>query len=188
MCRYDVDANGCITFVDEGWRQFAITNGAPHYADSASLYGRALLSFISDNTTRHVYAVLMDRVRAERAAVRVPFRCDSPGLRRWLELEMTPGDKGGIAFVSRELRSEPREPVPASSTAVAVPGVEAALIRMCSWCKRVDAGASRWLEIEQAITELGLFAEPRVDAITHGICPDCVQLFERGAGYSFDPV
>jgi hypothetical protein len=187
VCRYDVDAAGCITFVDDGWRAFAAANGAPQYADTATLYGVPLFSFMSDNTTQHVYAVLMDRVRRDRVSVRVPFRCDSPTLRRWLELEMTPREDGGITFVSRQLRAEPREAVLTPADA-ADPARADTLIRMCSWCKKVDAGAAGWLEVEHAVAELGLFVAPRPDIITHGICPECVQLFERGLGYSIEPV
>lgn len=31
---------------------------------------------------------------------------------------------------------------------------------MCGWCKRVDGGAAGWLEVEEAIEALSLFAEP----------------------------
>lgn len=184
MCRYHVDGRGRITFVDEGWRAFAAANAAPQFADTASLYGVPLLSFIGDSTTRQVYAVLMDRVRAEQVAVRVPFRCDAPALRRWMELELTPRPAGGVAFTSRELRTEPRDVVLAFDRPSAQ-GAE--LVRMCSWCKKVEAGAA-WLPLELGVAQLGLFAGPDVPGVTHGICPECTRLFESGAGFRVDPV
>ncbi len=151
------------------------------FAEPSALYGVPLLSFISEPTTRHLYDILLDRVRAEQIVIRVPLRCDSPTLRRWLELEMAPRPADGVAFTSRELRTEARDPViafdrPASSAAP--------LVRMCSWCKKVETQRATWLEVEQAVPQLGLFAVSEVPGITHGICPECVKLFERGAGFS----
>src|SRR6478672_1277449 len=157
MCRYEINADGRITFVDDEWCRFAVANGARQYADPAWLYGKPLLSFISDPTTRQLYALLMARVRASRSAVRVPLRCDAPALRRWLELEISPGADGGLTFASYELRTETRAPIP---TFEAAAGGASALLRMCSWCKRVEAAAGHWQDIEDAIASLALFCAP----------------------------
>jgi len=44
---------------------------------------------------------------------------------------------------------------------------------MCSWCKRVPDGSGRWLEVEEAVAELGLMAGPHLPRVSHGICPAC---------------
>jgi hypothetical protein len=183
VCTYHVDAGDRLVFADEGWRAFARMNAAPGYADPSALYGQPLLSFISDPTTRHIYAGLLERVRREQLQIRVPFRCDAPSCRRWLELVMTPRPDGGVTFVSRELRTEPRrEPV---EIATAAPGGET-FVRMCGWCKKVDAGG-QWLEIEDAIVRLRLFSARETPSVTHGICPACVELFEAGRGVTVEP-
>lgn len=182
VCTYDVDASGRISFVDEDWRAFAIANQALEYASVATLYGRPLLSFISEPTTRHIYALLMARVVDEQVTIRVPFRCDAPAMRRWYEMEMSPRPAGGVRFTSRVVRTEPRETLLHFDRAPA-----GALVRMCSWCKTIDAGGGRWLKLELAVVQLGLFATADVPAVTHGICPPCVRLFEFGGGFSVDP-
>ena len=175
LCRYQTDADGHLVHVDQGWCDFALANDAAEYAVPDALYGRALLSFISEPTTQHVYSVLMNRVQNQHAVVVVPFRCDAPQLRRWLELKMTPHE-GGVAFATRELRTEQREaPFPFGRA-----GSRAdLLLRMCSWCKDVEAQPGRWERIEDAVSHFALFREPEVPGITHGICPSCVALFER---------
>jgi hypothetical protein len=183
VCTYQVDAQGRITFVDERWMAFARENAAPRYADTATLYGMPLLSFICDSTTKHIYTVLMDRVRRERVTMRVPFRCDAPDRRRWLELTLTPQPDEGIAFESRTLRVEPRERVVITEQAR---GAEA-LMRMCSWCKRVAVPGAAWVEVEEAVARLRLFGDEDVPQITHGICPGCVTRFEDGRGVAADP-
>jgi hypothetical protein len=134
ICAFDIDAAGDLVVVDDGWCSFARDNGAPALADRAALYGRRLLAFISEPTTRSIYEALITRVIATGEAVRVPFRCDAPAFRRWLELEMTPRVEGGVRFTTRQLRGEPREP-PLVVDAGAPAG--APLVRMCSWCKGV---------------------------------------------------
>ena len=174
LCCYRTDADGKIIFVDEGWCAFARENGAPEYAVPEALYGRELLSFISEPTTLHIYSVLMQRVMNHRQWIKLPFRCDAPDVRRWLELEMRPWE-GGIEFRTRTLRSEPR-PVPFPFDRR---GGGDTMLRMCSWCKQVELDPGRWAAVEEAVGRFHLFGDAAVPQITHGICPACVGLFER---------
>jgi hypothetical protein len=175
LCRYTTDREGRLAFVDRGWCEFATANAAPpDYAIPERLYGRALLSFISDSTTLHVYSLLMERVLREKVPIVVPFRCDSPPERRWLELEMTPHEDG-IHFASRQVSVEPR-PVPVPFDR---PGTRAdLLLRMCSWCKDVELAAGSWGPVEEAVKTFALFRDADVPGITHGICPSCVKVLE----------
>jgi hypothetical protein len=49
---------------------------------------------------------------------------------------------------------------------------------VCGWCKRVDVSGD-WLEVELAVTRLGLFNLTRLPQITHGICVDCRKRVRR---------
>jgi hypothetical protein len=173
LCSYEIDAAGDLVLVDDGWCHFARQNGAPAYADPAALYGRRLLSFISDPTTRLIYAALIVRVVATGTPLSVPFRCDAPAFRRWLQLDMTPRVDGGVRFTTRQTRGEPRDP-PIQVDAAAP--ADAPMIRMCSWCNDVETPRG-WARAEDAVAVLELFAGTRVRVITHGICPACVARF-----------
>ena len=176
MCRYATDADGRLVFLDAGWQRFARENGAPQFAEPERLYGRPLLSFISDSTTLHVYAVLMDRVVNDGRTILIPFRCDGPPVRRWMELQMAPRAGGGVDFATRQIRSERRavplpfdRPSPRGDT----------MMRMCSWCKNVEMDSGHWARVEDAVKTFQIFTDADVPLITHGICPDCVTIFER---------
>ena len=178
LCQYATDAAGGLVYVDGAWCDFARDNGAAEYAEPDRLYGRPLLSFISEMTTRHVYSILMDRVVKDRLTIAVPFRCDAPTQRRWLELQMSPREQGGVHFRTRQFRTEPRPaPIafdrPQTRTDV--------ILRMCSWCKDVEIAPAQWAPVEDAVRRFQVFASTDVPLITHGICPDCVALFERDA-------
>ena len=175
LCRYRTDAGGRLVFVDDGWCAFARENDAPQYAVRDGLYGRDLLSFISEPTTRLIYSALMQRVLERQHTIALPFRCDAPAIRRWLEMQMGPAE-GGVEFKTREIRVEARRPL-LSFTRVAADGD--AMVRMCSWCKQLELDGGRWVEAEDAVTAMQLFGDRAVPALTHGICPSCVSLFER---------
>jgi hypothetical protein len=174
LCRYRTDADGHLVFVDAGWRAFALANDAAEYAAPQGLYGRALLSFISEPTTRYIYSVLMQRVVNHHTIVLLPFRCDAPDERRWFELRMTPHE-GGIEFATRVLSTQPRTAlIPAAAV-----GQRDAMLRMCSWCKDVELAPGHWGSLEEAVTRFGLFRDTDPPSVTHGICQSCVGLFER---------
>jgi hypothetical protein len=174
LCSYEIDAAGDLVMVDDRWCRFAVDNGAPEYADRATLYGRRLLSFISEPTTRLIYSALIARVTATGVPVRVPLRCDAPAFRRWLELEMTPRGDGGICFTSRQTRGEPRQsPIHVDAGAPSA----VAMIHMCSWCNDIDTPRG-WIRAEDAVAVLELFGGTSVRAITHGICPACISRFD----------
>jgi hypothetical protein len=63
----------------------------------------------------------------------------------------------------------------------ATPRSDEPLLRVCSWCKKVDTRWG-WCEAEEAVVRLGLFEAQALPDITHGICQDC---YERvAASYS----
>lgn len=108
--------------------------------------GRSLWEFVGDVTTRQVYRDLLARVRGGRT-VSFPYRCDSPSLRRFMRMTMMPGAGNSVAFEGVTLRAEPR--VLPMSTGPADPPIDA-LVRMCSWCKRV-AMVGEWVELQLAV-------------------------------------
>lgn len=162
---YRVDAAGCLTFVNEGWNAFAVLNDTAELLGPAVL-GRRVADGIAGSETRLIY----DRLRARALAgvrIEVPYRCDSPMLRRRMSLT--------IVAVGAELEFRSRLVDLAIRPAVRVLEPQAvgsgAMLTVCSWCNRGRVG-SRWAEIEEVVAELRLFDAP-VPQLTHGLCPDC---------------
>ena len=166
---YQIDRQGLLIRVSDSWTQFALDNGAPQLA-SERVVGQPLSSFISDPETRHLYQVILERVRTTKVPVVVTLRCDSPSLRRYLELIISwlPGQE--IQFLSRTLRTEARESIPLLDPST---NRSNEFLTMCSWCKRILLPIDRWVEVEDAVAQLELFCLDALPKLTHGICPAC---------------
>ena len=165
---YRVDADNRITDVDSAWLAFAQQN-APSRLDRRATIGRPLPDFISDAETRHLYHMIFARVRATKRSLVLPFRCDSPTLRRFMELEVAPLAGDALALTGRLLWEEARPHV--ALLDVAVPRGEDALT-ICSWCKQVYV-AGEWIDVEEAVSRLRLFYRASLPHLTHGICERC---------------
>ncbi len=166
-CCYDLDNALNLVAVDAAWSDFAHANGAPRLAGSR-IIGTSVLSYISDHTTAVVYKCLFDRVQERGETVQFPIRCDSPELRRFLEIEIS-RRPGGFRVRSSVKRSEPRRPQELLEPERPDDGT---LLHMCSWCKRVDA-LGAWVEVEEAVRRLALFEHAVLPKITHTMCEPC---------------
>jgi hypothetical protein len=138
---YRVNARDELTFLNAEWGRFAAANGGDALTPERVL-GRPLWGFVADLATGQLYRDLLARVRAGRPA-RFPFRCDSPGVRRRMEMEVLPAGGGAVEFHAHTLAEAPRPPQPLLDPAV--PRTDE-LLRSCGWCRRIDveAGGRRW--------------------------------------------
>ena len=164
-----VDTDGRITFVNDAWLAFAAEND---WNTSASeVLNSALMKYISDPETRHIYDLLMERVREDGYQVRFNYRCDSPDCRRFMEMRIH-HDRvlDQVEYCSRVLNLEERDPVALFDSGPAEYSEN--VVTVCSWCKSVKVDHI-WVEIEQAVKRLGLFAAQVLPQISHGICPAC---------------
>lgn len=168
---YDINANDQITAVSDSWAPFAVANDAPHLA--AGVIGRSIWEFVSGVTTRQLYHELFSRVRTGRT-VSFAYRCDSPGLRRFMQMTITARPASGMRFESLTLRVEPRDPPVILGVAQSPAG---APLVVCSWCKAVEV-ADAWEEIEVAVERLKLFGGGSPVELTHAICPQCASRFD----------
>jgi hypothetical protein len=166
---YHLNATDEISSVNEAWTTFAEANRGETLKPS-EIVGRSLWEFVGDINTRHIYRVMHERVRTRRAAVQLRFRCDAPELRRLLELSISPGHDEGLTYRVRTVEQQDRAPVPLLDPLH--PRSER-FVTMCGWCKRVAVPPRDWLEVEDAILALQLFAEPQPPQVTHGICDEC---------------
>lgn len=158
---YRIDQDDLITVVSDGWQEFAYANGAPELSRSA--LGRPLWDFIAGRQTREVYQIIIDRVRSGVGPLAVPFRCDSPDVRRFMRLDLSPTEGGGVEFVAETLREERRDPVTLFDVDAERGGE---MVTVCSWCKQVKVESDSWLEVEAAVERLDLLGRLRDP------CPD----------------
>lgn len=160
-----VDANDKIVYINAAWREFAQRNGAPDLPGRVS--GTSLWDHLSGGTVREVSKGLVASVRCSGNSLKLPFRCDAPDTRRFLEMELTPLGNGEVEFRSRVIRTEQRPPVPVPLEAEGTP-----LFLVCAWCMRFRC-EDDWCEVEEAVQTLGVFNESQLK-VSHGICEACL--------------
>lgn len=165
-----LDALDRITDVNEAWVTFALENGAVMLT-AAAVVGQSLWDYVVGDAPKHIYRQLFKQVRDGRE-ITLPFRCDSPTVRRYHEMRIVGIEDAGIECQCRLLRQEVQDPGPVT---LLDPGVFRSdlSVLMCAWCKRVKAPSGDWLALEQAIVVLQLLAQTPPPAVTHGICPSC---------------
>jgi hypothetical protein len=169
LCTYRVDAGDRITSLGGDWLAFAAANDAPELTPEA-VVGRLLWAFVAGEGTQQLYRHLMKRVRASGAPIVVPFRCDSPNLRRDMRLALSHLSGGTIEFRTRLVRASPRTTL-ALLDRRARRGSRA--ISMCSTCKRVGAPGGEWFELEDAVVRLRLLSVHPLPRLAHALCPRC---------------
>lgn len=108
---YRLDQDNRLIFVNEEWHLFATANQADHLDDQA-VQGRSIWEFIHDGETRQLHETLLNRVRGRTPLCNLPFRCNSPALRRFMAMDIIPLADNGVEYRCRLLRTEERHPVP----------------------------------------------------------------------------
>lgn len=174
--RYRINARDEITFVDDGWRRFADSNDAAEFVDS-DVIGHPLWDFITDETTRELYAQMIARARLGRPA-QFTFRCDSPSVRRLLEMSIASVGAGAVEFATSTLQLDSRSPMALLARDTLR---SAKFIRACAWCSRIDVGGGEevWVEVEVATMQLGLMEGGPMPRMSHGICESCLRKIEH---------
>jgi hypothetical protein len=161
--------------VNDAWLSFARENAAPGLTAQAVL-DQPLWRFIADPETTYLYKQIFAKIRSGKSPVRIPFRCDSPECRRFMEMKLSLLAGDSIEFLSKILKLEFRDPV-ALLDPVAERSEES--LKICSWCKKIFLPQAGWVEIEEAIRVLDLFAGPQFPQLTHGICHACLAPVEK---------
>jgi len=168
---YRIDSNDRIQHVSTNWTRFASENqGNPTVCDPDILLGQSLWDFITGLETLHLYQHLVKAVRAGQVARGIPFRCDSPQQRRFLELDIVQGRDGDVEFRSTVIRSEQRAGLRLLD--LHTPRT-LQFVRVCSMCKCLAVPPNQWLELEEGLKELRVFEAERMPQLTHGLCPTC---------------
>jgi hypothetical protein len=170
---YCIDDNDIIFTVSENWEFFARANGWDSGGSLKNVVGHFLWDFIEGLETRYLYEEMFRRVRFGKPCGPIPFRCDSPKERRFLELLISPLPDDRIEITSTIIRIEHRNPVrlldkdiPRSND----------LLRICSMCKKIAIAEHNWVDMDEAVVQLRLFEADRMPGLTHGLCPSCYEI------------
>ncbi len=169
-----IDAADLIVAVNADWLVFAKENAVSPAA--FDVVGTSLWTYISGVEVEYLYRLLLRTVRRTQRRIHFPFRCDTPTLQRSMQMVVVRHTGDEVEFRSHVLHQRPTTRVPLLEPASVV---SSTLLRMCSWCRRVqlvpDQGSEEWVEPQVAIARLDLFAHERSPQITHSVCPTCEQ-------------
>lgn len=165
---YAIDEHDHLIKVDRGYYSFAEENG---WSEAGTSLGRSLWDYVSGDEMRKLQRLLVRRIRDEVGNVELPFRCDSPGVRREMKIRIVARPGGRVVLFSARLRSEKARDLPQLLLDPEAPRGEETL-DMCGWCDRFEVDGE-WVEVEEAAKRLELFNRPELPALSHGICPDC---------------
>ncbi|MFC1813159.1 hypothetical protein ACFL03_10770 [Thermodesulfobacteriota bacterium] len=171
ICRIDLKDN--ITFVNDEWLEFAKENLATEL--SVNILNKTLWDFIGNHTVQHLYKMLFNRAREGAHIKGLPFRCDSPDCRRFLEMELSKVNDSEVEIKTRIIKQEYRKPIPLLSD---LRDCSKEIITICSFCKKIRIDESNWVEVEEAIKELRLGEVWPLPQLSHGACKICVKEWE----------
>jgi len=170
---YEIDEANRVTDVDRPWLAFARANGAPELTREAVI-GAGLFRFVAGwEAVRH-YGELFDALRSSRSSATLPFRCDSPETRRYMQLTMQANTKRHVRLVGRLLQREAREAVPVLDPKVPRDGH---WLVICSMCLQLETDSGGWSEIEAALSDPHVVPEPGLPRLSHTLCPSCARHF-----------
>jgi hypothetical protein len=158
---YRIDREDTIVETGGAWDDFARANGGVPPAIE-----RPLWHFIAGKDVRATWALLLRRVREGRIPVAFLYRCDGPGVRRLMQMELLADGAGSVQFRSTAVSVVETETVVGRWET----GSARDTVLVCGWCGRVHAG--NWVQPERAIHLLGLH-ELRQPRLSHGICDSC---------------
>jgi hypothetical protein len=178
VCTYTIDEADHIIDVSDSWVEFARENGAPELSREA-VVGRLLWPFIVGDETRRLYQILLATARANDTAIILPFRCDSPTVRREMRLIITPLHAGRVRLDGLLVAATPRPFLAVLDPAVPRSDV---LLPICGSCRRVSVDPGDWVELEEVVVRMGLFTEPRPPALAESLCPACLTLLCGAVG------
>jgi hypothetical protein len=174
---YEIDGDDRIVAVSPSWDRFALANDAAHVTE-AHVVGSSLWDWIVDFVTRQLYTAILASARESGQLRRVPFRCDAPALRRFMELEIVPARGRHLTLTGRTLVEEPRDAVVLLRRSVARSASQ--FVSLCGWCKAARLPDGHWGEVEELVRTWRLFDEETLPEISHAICPDCEAAVRAG--------
>lgn len=183
MCDDDLffrlDQNNRIMEVGGSWDRVAKENGAPELV-SARIRGQSLFAHVLGQPTRDFVWTALDAARKLRRPITQIYRCDSPGLKRFMEMTIALEPAGGLHLRHRQISAEPLA-TRVQFQAVRAGVRQAPLTIRCSCCNRLKVGGI-WMEVDQAIEAqeaIGTANDARLSSahgivrVAYGVCRAC---------------
>lgn len=161
---YELDVNNNIVAVNQSWQSFALANNAPELSHD-HVIGKPLMQYISGNITKRFWETFLEKVRLANAVMHLNYRCDSPDLKRFMQIKAYRNESDGLYFESILLRTESR-PINIYFKRAQQRGADTKV--RCSFCNNI-LHKNHWIEAENLVTG----NHPVTLDVIYGICPVC---------------
>ena len=177
---YWLDDDNIIRRVNDHWDQAMDSQNWSDRASANRIVGKLLSEFICDDVTRMYVATMIESVRVIPHTSFRPYRCDTPDMKRFMQMIITPEDNGWIRISHELLRIEPLEkPVTFSTVTEFSPlrqykNNQTIHFVRCSICNRLQRYGNRdntWYEADSLIARSHALSESL--KVIYGVCLDC---------------
>lgn len=138
---YWLGPGNTIIHVGGAWDAFAAANDGLSLVGTA-VVGRPLRDYVTGDITRMFVEVMINKVRISGQLQSVPYRCDSPGVKRFMQMDLIP-QKSDLLCRHRLLREERLTP-PVRFTFAA--GRLDHVVKRCSMCNRLTRRDGKLVE------------------------------------------
>lgn len=168
---YWVDSDDVIVDVSSDWDEFALENGGLAVLRE-HVVGEPLFRFITGDPTRMLTDTLLQRVRYGGNELTRSYRCDSPEVKRFMEMTVVPDEENVLRLHHKVLKVEPIEP----AVVFEFGGhLLTNTVARCSMCNRVSV-QGQWQECDEAMRQGHLKSNGGVRVI-YSVCGDCQAAF-----------
>ncbi len=175
LITYLLDRDDIIIEVSQAWNSFAISNNADKNTLADSVIGHNIFSFILGDSTRMYMQVLLQQARILGHSPSRKYRCDSPELKRYMQMLLIPEPDGVVRVEHTLERVESFEqPISFSPAVVTNPST----VFRCSICARLKIG-SVWIFPEDALDQEHIPCDT-VIPVRYLVCPLCDNPLKKG--------
>lgn len=163
---YKIDGQNKIIEVYDSWEKAAEVGKAAKDLDPNQIIDKYILSYVSGDLTKVYYYIMYTECRRLQKKLSLTYRCDSPTHKRFMEMEMTPGDQNTITIENYLLKEEPFEhPINIKDETDNL--LSLTQILRCAICNSLKI-EGEWLLPESVIAE-----KEKEYRVIHTICPTC---------------
>lgn len=167
---YTLNRDDRIVAVGGMWDEAARAGGSPGLV-AGRIEGTSLYDHIAGMASRKAISTMLENARGLGRPSTRTYRCDTPTLKRLMEMTIWPRPDGELQVEHRQLACEARiRPitfVPASI--VSAGSHRRRCVTRCSLCNRVRV-AGVWGEAEERLV---ITEEAAPVSVIYGVCPDC---------------
>jgi hypothetical protein len=161
---YRIDGDDRIVSVGGAWDSFVRENEGASIL-SMQVQGRSIWDFVAGETTRMWLEAVFQMARLRGEAMERSYRCDSPGLKRFMRMRLIPLADGGLQVEHQLLSTERRSPALHMRTD-GHPASVGVMIR-CSFCGQIQTGQG-WLEPSQEMA-----GPSSTIPVAYSVCEPC---------------